>query len=140
MQAICRRKRKLAVYDINNGAAIAVSKNISKAGGSARAYAVDLTDLNRLPEIVAVTKRELGPIDILVNNAGWDRFMPFLKTTPDFLEQDHRDQPQRRFSMQCAQCCRAWWIVDKAESLRCRLTPVGSDRREKPSTPHARKD
>jgi len=85
--ATCRRfaeaGAKLAVYDINNAAALAVSESISKAGGSARAYTIDLTDLNRLADIVAVTKRELGPIDVLVNNAGWDQFTPFLKTTPD---------------------------------------------------------
>jgi len=77
---------KLAVYDINEQAAIAVAEGINKAGGSAQAYAVDLTDLNNLAKAVADTRSDLGPIDVLVNNAGWDRFTPFLKSTPDLWD------------------------------------------------------
>ena len=86
----CRRfaeeGAKLAVFDINEAAAVAVAEGIGRAGGTAKAYAVDLTDLNGLAKAAAQTEGDLGPIDVLVNNAGWDRFTPFLKSTPDLWD------------------------------------------------------
>jgi 2-hydroxycyclohexanecarboxyl-CoA dehydrogenase len=29
---------------------------------------------------------EVGPVEALINVAGWDRFMPFVETTPEFWE------------------------------------------------------
>jgi 2-hydroxycyclohexanecarboxyl-CoA dehydrogenase len=88
--ATCKRfaeeGAKLAVYDINKEAASAVADGIRRAGGSAQAYAVDLTDLNGVAKAVSATNSDLGPIDVLVNNAGWDRFTPFLKSTPDLWD------------------------------------------------------
>src|SRR6202042_3560420 len=40
------------------------------AGGEARAYACDLSDLDAVDELIAEVIRRLGGIDILVNNAG----------------------------------------------------------------------
>lgn len=77
---------KLSIFDINKEAATAVADGINKRGGTAKAYAVDLTDLDGVAKAVADTEGELGPADVLVNNAGWDRFAPFLKTTPDLWD------------------------------------------------------
>lgn len=85
-QRFAEEGAKLAVFDINKETASAVAKDIGKNGGTAKAYAVDLTDLKSLAKAVADVQGELGPIDVLVNNAGWDRFTPFLKSTPDLWD------------------------------------------------------
>lgn len=85
-QRFAEEGAKLAIFDINIAAAGTVADNIGKAGGTAKAFGVDLTDLNGLTRAVADAQDALGPIDVLVNNAGWDRFTPFLKTTPDLWD------------------------------------------------------
>ncbi len=70
----------VAVFDLDARAGEAVAANIRAAGGKAMAYAVDISDLERVGAAVARTEQELGPIDVLVNNAGWDRASPFLET------------------------------------------------------------
>jgi NAD(P)-dependent dehydrogenase (short-subunit alcohol dehydrogenase family) len=47
-----------------------VVDRIVDAGGDARAYACDLSDLDAVDELVATLQRELGGIDVLINNAG----------------------------------------------------------------------
>lgn len=81
--AICERfaeeGAKLAVFDINREAAQAVAAKVG-AGGTAKAYAVDLTSQESVNAAVAAAEAELGPIDVLVNNAGWDKAGNFLDT------------------------------------------------------------
>ena len=48
----------------------ALVERISDAGGSARAQACDLSDLDAVDELVDTLERELGGVDILINNAG----------------------------------------------------------------------
>ncbi|MUL81650.1 MULTISPECIES: SDR family oxidoreductase [unclassified Mycolicibacterium] len=43
---------------------------ITAKGGDARAYAVDLSDMDAIDELVATVERDLGGVDILINNAG----------------------------------------------------------------------
>ena len=50
------------------------------------ASAVDVTDTDVVHRAMATVEAELGPIGTLVNVAGWDRFVPFVDTTPDFWE------------------------------------------------------
>ncbi|MGO4442031.1 SDR family oxidoreductase [Mycobacterium sp. 2YAF39] len=45
-------------------------ERITAAGGSARAHACDLSDLDAVDDLVATLERDLGGIDILINNAG----------------------------------------------------------------------
>lgn len=82
--ALCKRLGSegaaVAVFDINRDAAETVAAAIRQGGGSAGAYAVDLTDQESVVAAVAAVERELGPIDVLVNNAGWDRAGAFLDT------------------------------------------------------------
>ncbi len=70
----------VAVFDLDAEAGEKVAADIRAAGGKAIAYAVDISDLERVGAAVAKTEQELGPIDVLVNNAGWDRACPFLDT------------------------------------------------------------
>ena len=71
--AVCARfveeGSKVAAFDLNAGAV-----------AHGKAYAVDITDQERVVAAVEKVERELGPVDVLVNNAGWDRAAPFLET------------------------------------------------------------
>mgnify|MGYP000872163348 CR=1 FL=1 len=82
--AICRRFGEegagVAVFDINQDAAEGVAATIRENGGTAGAFAVDLTSQESVVAAVAAAEKELGPIGILVNNAGWDRAGNFLDT------------------------------------------------------------
>jgi 7-alpha-hydroxysteroid dehydrogenase len=65
----------------------AVVDEVRDTGGRAVAIPADLTDLNRLPEVIARTVDEFGHIDVLVNNAGGgDEWRPFLDTRVEQLE------------------------------------------------------
>lgn len=73
----------VAVLDVAADAARAASAAIIGAGGHAVAVAADVSDYAAVGKNIAAA---LGPdrsIDIVVNNAGWDRFAPFVKSTPD---------------------------------------------------------
>ena len=84
--ATCRRfaaeGAKVAVFDMNMDAAQKVATEINAAGGSAAAFACNITDRAQVDAAVAATEAQLGPVDVLVNNAGWDVFKPFVKTVP----------------------------------------------------------
>jgi short-subunit dehydrogenase len=47
-----------------------LAEEIRRQGGTARAFAMDLTDEAERTQLVQAIRRELGPIDVLVNNAG----------------------------------------------------------------------
>jgi 2-hydroxycyclohexanecarboxyl-CoA dehydrogenase len=81
-QTYAREGARVAVLDLDGAAAEAVAEDARAAGGTARAYACDITDRASVDAAVAALQAELGPIDVLVNNAGWDVFRPFLKTEP----------------------------------------------------------
>lgn len=84
--ATCRRfaaaGAKVAIFDLNLDAAGKVAADITAAGGTAQAFACDITDYAQVSAAVAAAEGALGPIDVLVNNAGWDVFKPFAKTAP----------------------------------------------------------
>jgi NAD(P)-dependent dehydrogenase (short-subunit alcohol dehydrogenase family) len=48
----------------------ATAQDIEAAGGSARVYPCDLSDLDAIAEMAARVEADLGHVDILVNNAG----------------------------------------------------------------------
>ena len=73
----------VAVLDLNEETANATATAIKNAGGKAAAFVADLTDLAAVKEAVGQVEAQLGPVDVLVNNAGWDKFITFLKSTPD---------------------------------------------------------
>jgi short-subunit dehydrogenase len=61
----------------------AVASAISREGGTATAYPVDLSDAKAIAEMSARITREAGTPDILINNAGAGRWLPLLDTTPE---------------------------------------------------------
>jgi len=85
--ATCRRfaeaGTRVAVMDRDAEAAERVAGAIAAAGGTARAFACDITDYDQVRRAVGDAEAALGPIDILVNNAGWDVFRLFKDTRPE---------------------------------------------------------
>ncbi len=85
--ATCRRfaaaGSKVAVFDVNSDAAQEVVDAIDGEGGTARAFACDITDRAGVDEAVGLVHDAFGPVDVLVNNAGWDVFRPFIDTDAD---------------------------------------------------------
>jgi 2-hydroxycyclohexanecarboxyl-CoA dehydrogenase len=77
---------RVAVADLNLGAAEETAKEIGAAGGEAVAVAIDVTSRDSVQDAVAEVESALGPIEIVVNNAGWDDFMPFVKTDEEFWD------------------------------------------------------
>lgn len=84
--ATCRRFAEegahVAVFDIDVRAAERSAAAIAAAGGTARAFACDITDHAAVTRAVATAEAALGPVGVLVNNAGWDVFRLFKDTTP----------------------------------------------------------
>ena len=60
----------VAVTDIESEAAEQVAAGIRSAGGSARAWALDVADPNAIEQAVADCADAFGGLDVLVNNAG----------------------------------------------------------------------
>lgn len=87
----CRRLAEegayIAIYDRDEDAARKISDEIAQAGGSARAFGVDIADYDGIKHAVRDTELSLGPVHALINNAGWDVFRPFLKTEPTLWRQ-----------------------------------------------------
>jgi len=74
---------KVIVLDLNGEGAGETAKEITGAGGTARGYAVDITDRPALAEVIREAERDVGPVDICVNNAGWIYTMAQLKDMKD---------------------------------------------------------
>ena len=74
---------KVIVLDLNGEGAAETAKEIGDAGGTARGYAVDITDRPALADVIRRAERELGPVDICVNNAGWIYTVAQLKDMKD---------------------------------------------------------
>ncbi|MEZ5739718.1 MAG: glucose 1-dehydrogenase [Burkholderiaceae bacterium] len=91
-RSICERLVQegvtVAVFDIDEAAIHQVSAELSASSSGLKALAhpflVDITEYDVVAEAVAKVEQTLGAVDILVNNAGWDRFSPFVDTTPEF--------------------------------------------------------
>src|SRR5438067_624825 len=70
--ATCRRfaeaGAKVAICDIDVAAAERTASAIAGAGGTARAFACDITDHAIVVQAVAAVEEALGPIGVLVNN------------------------------------------------------------------------
>jgi 3-oxoacyl-[acyl-carrier protein] reductase len=68
-----REGAKLAVLDINGEAAEKTAAEIRVAGGSAKSFALDVTDASACDTVAAKVEKDIGPVSVLVNNAGITR-------------------------------------------------------------------
>lgn len=76
----------VAVTDLDPDAAEAVAAEITAAGGTARAFALDVADEEQIIEAVDDAARAFGRLDVLVNNAGTAKRVP----TVDLATEDWR--------------------------------------------------
>ena len=85
--ATCRRfgeaGSRVAVLDIDLAAAERIAADVAGSGGTARAFACDITDRDAVVAAIAAVEAALGPVEVLVNNAGWDVFRLFKDSTPE---------------------------------------------------------
>jgi len=61
---------KVAVTDVDEGAAVSVARSLSADGSTARAYRLDVSSAQQVADVFASVARDLGVPDALVNNAG----------------------------------------------------------------------
>ncbi len=74
----------VAVADLSLATAEETVASIVETGGSARAYFVDIADVDAVADLAGAVTADLGVTDVVVNNAGWDISSPFMDTEPDF--------------------------------------------------------
>lgn len=86
--AVCHRLaaagRQVVVVDLDAGAAERVAGELG--GDGHRGVSLDVADTDAVAEAMAKVEADVGPVGALINVAGWDRFMPFVDTTPEFWE------------------------------------------------------
>lgn len=75
---------KVAVADLNRGAADETVAAIESAGGVAGAFGVDVADIDSIHQLRDGIRGTFGTTSIIVNNAGWNIGQPFVDTKPDF--------------------------------------------------------
>ena len=73
----------IAVVDINGESASAVATEIEEAGGTARAYVLDVSDADAAASVMKKVAEDLGGLGILVNNAGITRDNLLIRMSPD---------------------------------------------------------
>ena len=74
----------VAVADLDEQAAAATAATLP--GDGHLGVAMDVADTDEVDRAVARVVAAHGPVDVLVNVAGWDRFVPFVDTTPEFWD------------------------------------------------------
>jgi 3-oxoacyl-[acyl-carrier protein] reductase len=74
--------RVAVVYHGSREAAESLTREITQAGGTARAYQADVADAASAEACVKQAEEDLGPIDILVNNAGVIQDDLFVRLEP----------------------------------------------------------
>lgn len=72
----------VAVTDFNAASAEATAEAIRQAGGSAQAWALDVSDADQVRTVTEAIAERFGGLDILVNNAGISAFSPI--DSPDY--------------------------------------------------------
>jgi 2-hydroxycyclohexanecarboxyl-CoA dehydrogenase len=86
VDACAREGARVAVVDLNAEAARDTVSAIEKAGGTAAAWPLDITDVTAVDRMVEEVAARWGGVHVLVNCAGWDKPMKFVDTTPEFWD------------------------------------------------------
>ncbi len=76
----------VACVDLNEAAAGETVKQVEAQGGSARAYAVDLSVRNDVHALMNRIDADFGRIDVLVNNAMWIRYEPISEVNEETVD------------------------------------------------------
>jgi len=68
--ALHESRYKVAVTDVDEGAAVSVARSLSAERSTARAYRLDVSSAQQVADVFASVASDLGVPDALVNNAG----------------------------------------------------------------------
>jgi 2-hydroxycyclohexanecarboxyl-CoA dehydrogenase len=86
--AVCRHLaaagRRVVVLDLDDKQAAAVAGELP--GDGHVGLGLDVSDTDAVRAAVDSVENDLGPIVSLINVAGWDRFVPFVDTTPELWD------------------------------------------------------
>jgi len=82
--ALAAEGAAVVVAEVDAALGAAVVEEIRAGGGRALAVTVDISDINQVQRLFALTKQEFGGLDILVNNAG----IGIPKPLVDYTEAD----------------------------------------------------
>ena len=86
--AVCHRLatagRTVVVVDLDAAAAVEVADSL--AGDGHTGIGLDVADTDAVAAAMGKVAVDIGPVGTLINVAGWDRFVPFVDTTPEFWE------------------------------------------------------
>ena len=69
----------IAACDVDIAMAERTVEDVSKEGGRAFPFALDVTDPNAVTAVMAAAKQQIGSLDVLVNNAGIREIVPVLE-------------------------------------------------------------
>jgi short-subunit dehydrogenase len=69
-RALVAKGMKVAIGDLDLALAEQTARELSAAGGTVRAYPLDVTSRESVREFVDAVERDLGPLDVFDNNAG----------------------------------------------------------------------
>lgn len=67
---LAREGAAVAVSDIDKDALAATAGEIERAGGTVKAFRVDMANREELMQLAADVQTTLGPVDVLINNSG----------------------------------------------------------------------
>ena len=86
--AVCRRLaaagRTVVIVDLDAAAAAEVADGLTGDGHTG--VGLDVADTEAVAAAMGKVAAEIGPVATLINVAGWDRFVPFVDTTPEFWD------------------------------------------------------
>ena len=101
----------VAVNDLSLAAAEQTVTRITAGGGSARAYAADVSDEASVAAMIAAITRDLGAPEILVNNAGFVHQARFTEITP--AQFDRMFAVHVRGTFLCIRACLPAMLAEK---------------------------
>ncbi len=79
---LAERGAKVAIAARRKDKLDEVVAEIVANGGTARAYALDVTDKSAVQSVVAAIVADFGRLDVLINNAGLMRSVRWPRSTP----------------------------------------------------------
>ncbi|MGX1702682.1 SDR family NAD(P)-dependent oxidoreductase [Microbacterium sp. NPDC055357] len=82
-RAVAAGARAIALWDIDEELAQQVATDLSRSGVDARAYRVDISQLDDIRRGIARVREDLGAPDVVINNAGIVRGAPFWEHDPE---------------------------------------------------------
>jgi 2-hydroxycyclohexanecarboxyl-CoA dehydrogenase len=85
-EACAREGARVAIVDLNAAGARDTVAAIEKAGGTAAAWPLDISDVAAVDRMTGEVAARWDGVQVLVNCAGWDKPMKFVDTTPEFWD------------------------------------------------------